>query len=283
MEKLDRLGWAAGLAVRAYGVRLGIRVNEPAVLQRIESCLPPTWKPAPSPRVDILYSVLVGGTGARPGVRRFNLLYANAGRLARSLDFEEVLEAFEFNAQLHVAEAAPRRLFVHAGVVGWRGQAILIPGRSHSGKSTLVAALVQAGATYYSDEYAVLDERGRVHAYARPLSLRHTPGAKANRYGAEALGGRVGSRPLPVSLVVVSQYKPGAGWRPRRLSSGQGILGLLANTVSARRQPTVALATLRRVVSHAAVLKGTRGEAGAVAPQLLSHLEKSHGHGKIAR
>jgi hypothetical protein len=256
MEKLDRLGWAAGLAITAYGVRVGIRVNEATMLKRVETCLPPAWKPTSSPRVDILYSLVVGGAGARPGVRRFNLLYANAGRLVRSLDLEEVLDAFPSYMHLHIAEAAPRRLFVHAGVVGWQGKAILVPGRSHSGKSTLVAALVRAGATYYSDEYAVLDERGRVHPYPKPLSLRNGPGTNATRYAVETLGGRVGAKAL---------------------------LALLANTVSARRQPAVALGTLQRAVAHAMIIKGGRGDACDVAPRLLNYLEKSCGHGDIAR
>jgi hypothetical protein len=283
MAKLDRLDWAAGLAITVYGVKVGIRVNAPDVLKSMEAFLPPTWKPILSPRVDILYSLIVGGTGARPGVRRFHLLYANAGRLARSLDLEEVLDAFEFNMQLHIAEAAPRRVFVHAGVVGWRDAALLIPGRSYSGKSTLVAALVQAGAIYYSDEYAVLDERGRVHPYPRSLSLRQPPGTKATRHAVEAWGGRIGVKPLPVGLVAVSHYHAGSHWRPRRLTSGQGVLALLAHTVSARRQPAVALGTLQQVATRATILKGRRGEAGAVAPQLLNFLEKSCSHGTITR
>jgi hypothetical protein len=36
MEKIDRLGWAAGLAFTAYGVRVGIRVSETDVLKRVE-------------------------------------------------------------------------------------------------------------------------------------------------------------------------------------------------------------------------------------------------------
>jgi len=191
MEEIDRLGWAAGLAFTAYGVRVGIRVSETDVLKRVEIYLPPAWRPAASPRVDILYSVVVGGAGSRPGVRRFNLLYANALRVARSLDLGEVFDAFEANVHLHIAEAAPRRRFVHAGVVGWRGEAILIPGRSHSGKSTLVAASVAAGATYYSDEYAVLDEQGRDHPFPKPLSLYPT-GSSPPRCG----NGIVASEPV---------------------------------------------------------------------------------------
>ena len=283
MEKLDRLGWAAGLAITAYGVRIGIRANDPNVLQQIRGNLPPAWKLASSHRVDILYSLLVGGAGPRPGVRRFNVLYANAGRVARSLDLEDVLEAFESSMRLYIAEVAPHRVFVHAGVVGWRGQALLLPGRSHSGKSTLVAALVQAGATYYSDEYAVIDRQGRVHPYPKPLSLRDAPGGGATRYPIETLGGRAGSRPLPIGLVLGSHYKAGAMWRPRRLSAGRGILALLAHTVSARRQPAVAFGTLRQVAAHAAMLKGVRGEAGDVAPRLLTYLEKSRHYGPVAR
>jgi hypothetical protein len=67
MEKIDRLGWAAGLAFTAYGVRVGIRVSETDVLKRVGIYLPPTWKPASSPRVDILYSLVVGGSRIQAG------------------------------------------------------------------------------------------------------------------------------------------------------------------------------------------------------------------------
>src|SRR5262249_38753244 len=130
--------------------------------------------------------------------------------------------------QLYVAERSPRRVFVHAGVVGWRGRAIVIPGRSFSGKTTLTAALVKAGFTYYSDEYAALDSAGRVHPYARLLGIReHGQFERATRYTVESLGGKRGARPLPVALVIVSQYKPVAQWRPRRLSAGEGALAML--------------------------------------------------------
>lgn len=281
MEKIDRLEWAAGLTFTAYGVRVGVRVSETEVLKRVASYLPPGWKPTFSPRVDVLYSLVVGGVGSRPGVRRFNVLYANALRVARSLNLEDVMDILEAHVQLYVAEAAPRRRFVHAGVVGWGGKAILIPGRSHSGKSTLVAALLAAGATYYSDEYAVLDGRGRVHPYLKALSLRVAPGGRATRHPIKTLGERADPSPLRIALVVVTHYKAGAIWQPRHLSPGLGVLELLANTVSARRQPDAAFALLQRAVANAIILKGQRGEASAVAPQLLSLLEKYCHHGGL--
>jgi hypothetical protein len=174
--------------------------------------------------------------------------------------------------QLVVAEQARGRVFVHAGVVGWRGRAIVIPGRSLSGKSTLVQALVRAGLTYYSDEYAVFDTRGRVHPYARPLSIREGPDQQPTRYPVEALGGDPGRRPLPVGLVVVTEYHPEARWRPRWLSSAQSMLALFANTVPARNRADVVLPTLQRALAGATTIKGKRAEADEVVPPLLDCL-----------
>lgn len=254
----------------SYGVSAGIRVNDPGVVGRLCDLLPPGWKYSRTPVVDKLYSLVVGGEGARPGVRRLHLLYGDAQRLARTANLDEAFERLEADLKLYVADRARRRVFVHAGVVGWRGRAVLIPGRSFSGKTTLVAELVRAGATYYSDEYAVLDACGRVHPYPRPLAVRsdESPGVRVKRC-ATSLGGRIGVKPLPLGWVFVSRYRPGGRWRPRKLSAGQAALALLDHTVSARRQPERALAALGRAVLGAQAFKSSRGEAGDVARKIL--------------
>jgi hypothetical protein len=256
-------------------VLVGVRVNNPEALPLVQDYFPPGWKPSSSTIVERLYSFVYSGGGeAQPrGVRRFNLLYRDIGRLVRTRNLEEALEMFESDLQMHVATEAPRRVFVHAGVVGWKGQAILVPGRSRSGKTTLIAGLIKAGALYYSDEYAVLDAHGRVHPYPRPLQIREGEAGKQARYPVEKLGGRAGVRPLPVKLVLVSQYKPGAKWRPRALSAGQGVLELLNQTVSARTQPGKAFAALQQVATQALILKGARGEAGEMIAPLLKYLD----------
>ena len=272
MEKIDRLGWAAGISFTIHGVRVGVRVNTAAALKLAEDYFPPGWKLSSSPVVERLYSLISGGNGeAERGVRRFNLLYRDLARIVRTRNLEEALEIFESDLQLHVATEARRRVFVHAGVVGWKGQAILVPGRSYSGKTTLIAELVKAGATYYSDEYAVLDARGRVHPFARPLQIREDETGKQKRYSIETLGGRKGVKPLPVKLVVMSRYKAGAKWRPRQLSAGQGVLEMLAQTASARTQPEKAFAALKQVVKQASILKSVRGEAGEMVDFLLRY------------
>jgi hypothetical protein len=279
MEKLDRLGWAAGLAFTAYGVSVGVRVSDSSVLERVRALLPPGWKPAGKPTVRRLYSLIVGGPAARPGVRRFNLLYSDAARLLRTHDLEEALAQLELDLELYIADRAPRRTFVHAGVVGWNGQAVVIPGSSFSGKSSLVKALVKAGATYYSDEFAVLDGRGRVHPYPIPLAIRPArDGGPPVKYSAEELGGVAGIGPLPVGLVLITRYVSGTRFRPRPLSAGRAVLELLAHTLPARRRPGRVLDALSRVVSQALVLRGTRGEAEETARRILGGDLLRHEH-----
>jgi hypothetical protein len=265
MDEIGQHVWSESLCLTTYGVRVGIRVNRKGTLDQILPYLPPGWKESHSHSVDRLYSFVSKDETHRGKRRRINSVYADENRLTDTQEMDLAIDAFESDLQLFVAETAPRKVFVHAGVVALRGRAIVIPGRSFSGKTSLVAALVKAGATYYSDEYAVLDDRGRVHHYARPLSIREDGHLKkAKRYRVEALGGRAGVKPLPVGMVVVSKYQEGARWRPRRLSGGEGALELMANTVSARRQPGAMLEAIREVVSLAPVFKGTRGEARQV-------------------
>lgn len=183
MEKLDRLGWASGLSFISYGVRIGVRVTDAAVLGQLLDSLPPDWRLSNSPFVHLLYSLVVGRACSGSTVRYFNLLYAGSVRVVRTMAFDEILQSLESISRFHVALYAPRRVFVHAGVVGWHDKAIVIPGMSFTGKSCLVDALVRAGATYYSDEFAVFDDRGYVHPYAKPITLRgkqdHSPSSRA--------------------------------------------------------------------------------------------------------
>jgi hypothetical protein len=187
------------------------------------------------------------------------------------MDLDEVLRILEFNLQFVVSLQAKNRLFVHAGVVAWENRAILIPGKSFSGKTTLVDALVRAGATYYSDEYAVLDKHGRVRAYPTPMALREGRSVRSQKARRHVNpNGRL--RPLRIGMVVVSSYKDGSTWRPRLLSPSRALLALLANTVTARVHPEVALPTLAKTLDGVPVLEGKRGEAEDVAKDLLSRM-----------
>ncbi len=266
-HEIDRQAWIGGVSFVLHGVRIGVRVNGPGVLQRLADYLPPGFRVLPSATVDHLYSIWTGDGRSGSSDDRLLRLYAGRQEVARTSALDELLEHLESCLQHDVAVSARHKLFVHAGVVGWRGKAIVMPGASYSGKSSLVAELVRAGATYYSDEYAVFDRSGRVHPYRRRLSLR-TGGTKT-RYAVEAPGGRAGARSLSVGWIAITAYQPGANWCPALLTPAQALLALLKNTVVARIQPQLALSTLGRVVARAVALESQRGEARETVLHLL--------------
>jgi hypothetical protein len=262
------------MTILAQGRHIGFRTDKPGLLEEIQERLPPGWKPSDRVRVRRVYSVRVAGAKPGPGPRRTHSLYMNAQRIHRSRDLEDLLDRLESDLHLYVAERATRRIFVHAGVVGWKGRGILLPGRTFTGKSTLVAELLRLGATYYSDEYAVLDAKGRVHPFPRPLSIRSDQAhERPVRLGPEEFGTEAGREPLPVGLVAFTHFKAGVRWRPRHVTAGKGVMALLENTVPARRRPKASLAALRQVVSAAPVIRGARGEAREMAETLLARVE----------
>jgi hypothetical protein len=270
MDKVNRLGWAAGFCGTSFGIPVGVRASTPEALEALRPLLPVGWRYTTDPVVNLLFSYLAAAPATRPGIKRFNLLYFGAARVARTFEAAEATGAFENTLQVTVAEAAPRHAFVHAGVVGWRGRAIVLPGLSHSGKSTLTAALVRAGATYYSDEYAVFTSGGRVQPFARPLQLRRAPGELGQKTTAASLGGKTGAKSLPVGLVVETTFRPDCRWRPRRGSAGHGLLALMAHAVPVRRRPAWTMRMLGRAVQGSQHLKGARGEADEVVERLLT-------------
>jgi hypothetical protein len=267
--ELERVEWADSFSFASYGVRVAVRVNNASAAKRIRKNLPLGSKTNHS-KVERVYSIVV--RGSHSGRETLSEIYEDDTRIVGTPDRDALFKLLESNMRLFVAERARQRVFVHAGVVAWRDRAIIIPGRSYSGKSSMTAAFVRAGAIYYSDEYAVLDARGRVHPYLKPISIRENGTYDQTDYPIEALGGKAGTKPLPVQMILVSKFQPGARWRPEQLSAGKGVLELLDHTVSARYSPERALATLRQTVKGATVLKGKRGEADEVVASILQNL-----------
>ena len=173
--------------------------------------------------------------------------------------------------ELWVAEHAVDRVFVHAGVVAVRGGAILLPGRTFTGKSTLVTALLKAGAEYGSDEYAVLDATGMVWPYPRPISVRQPDGSRC-QVTAEELGASPFVDALRVTAVASLRHVSGTGTELAELSPSAAVLDLLDNTVCAQSRPDEALAACAAAVDSSRLVAGVRGDSSDAAQQLLLRL-----------
>jgi hypothetical protein len=267
-----RRQWAASADARAYGVRFGLQVNDAALLPKLLERLPPGARQCRNAGDNAMrYSIVAGADDAEIDNDPRWRLYSG-DRLEADVSNEFLLlQAFEGLVRFDVARLAARWTFVHAGVVEWKGRAILIPGASHSGKSRLVEALVKAGAGYYSDEFAVLDARGRVHPFAKPLTLRRDDG-RLVRVDVRDLGGVRATRALTIGLVIATRYVPSARWQPTAASPGSTVLALLPNTLRAQIEPERVLRTLAEVAETAIMFEGERGEAHETAGELLALL-----------
>lgn len=224
--------------------------------------------------MDDLYSLILGA--GQPGSvgRRYNLLYVGAARLARSFELDDVLTALEVDMQYTVAIGARRKVFVHGGVVGWHGRALVMLGASGSDTTRIVTALTRAGASYYADRYAVLDARGRVHPFPTAVPSAGGNGDALHTLSIESLGDRIGHEPLPVGAIVVFNRVSGARWRPRVLTQGQAVLAVLEHAASAAERPAFTLRVADAAVARAhAVMRGTPADTNDVVTALLDATE----------
>jgi hypothetical protein len=252
------------LTFETFGLRVRIATDSPDTLAQIPARLPPGWRSCSPPTVDTTFTVTDGADD------KF-VLMQDGKALLEGWPLDVTLVVLQRELRMFVALEAPLLVFVHAGAVVHMGHAIVIPGKTYAGKTSLVEALVRAGAVYYSDEYAPLDALGRVHPFAKPLSLR-TGGGQTD-HQVESLGGVAGSEPAPVGMVVAATYRPGAEWQPVQLSGGEAVLALLGDTIPAQTRPAECMRALTAAAERALVVKGERGDAEDLAPLLLAALE----------
>jgi hypothetical protein len=275
-SQVGNWNWRARFTFASHGVRTTIQVTEPASLVPIKLRLPPGWCEVRPMVGEPQYSLVVGNEIAPRGLERLHLLFRGGLLISAAYNLEPVLGALESELDRRIGlNAGPDRVFVDAGAVGWRGNAILLAGPAHHEISTLIAALLRAGASYYSDRYAVLDGNGRVHPYARPLWL--SVGAHANpvRYLAEDLGAKTGIYSLPVRTVVFVCYRLGAQARFFPVTRTAAAAELMASAVVSNPDPEAVSATLSKALAGAWILRGICGDPESVLNLLLGPQRKN--------
>jgi len=210
-------------------------------------------------------------------------LFQDGVQITYGTSLPRLLKFFDSMLRIKIAEHAVGWVFIHAGVVGWKGKAIVIPANSFQGKTTLVTELIKNGADYYSDEYAVIDEHGLVYPFPRELSVRRLSEGTVleESIPVETLGAKIGSKPLRIGLVLLTEYEENAVWNPIALTPGQGMMEVLPHTIPRIFNTEFSLKVLNTAVSDAIILKSTRGDAGEFAIKLLSFFDNFTNLAKI--
>ncbi len=255
----------------SYGVFVKIESNHPEIIVRAEEVV----------RRSLLNNIRL--VIEAPFDHIFNLnrddsgkyfLIQNGKELSSGDDARIFFKFFDSILRVAIGEYAVNYVFLHAGVVGWRGKAIILPADSFQGKSTLVAELVRCGAEYYSDEFAVLDGDGLVHSFARRIGMR-SDDFKPYQLTVEDLGGTFGKGPIPVGLVLITGYEPEAEWKPEILTPGNGILKIIPYALSIRYRTDFSMQVLHNIASRAIIASSLRGSAERFAKTLLDFVDKN--------
>jgi hypothetical protein len=268
----------AALELELLGVPVRLEADEPELAARLALC----YAPARRARVG------AAPLGARlerapPGYRvavdtRAERSEPDATAAVRALN-HELLQALMQRCRAHY--------FVHAAVVAWHGRALVLPGLSRAGKSTLALALVLEGAGYLSDELLCYTRAGRAEPLPRALKLRDEcvayfpelagrfAGAGEGRFVPfEALRADVLAAPAPPGAIVVPRWSPEAHDRPQAITRGEALLALAAASLNFGAHREASLDWLVELLDGAATYALAWREPRAAARALLAELER---------
>lgn len=193
------------IAFDAYGVKVRIVTSRKSLIKELEERIKTLF---PNGFDRIRYWQAEHTFSIRQNKNAEFVMFKGRKKITWGDNKEIFLRYFDSQIRLTVAEFAKSRVFIHAGVVGWKGKAIILPAKSFQGKTTLVKELTKLGAKYYSDEYAVLDENGLVHPFPKTLSIRGlTDQYQQVEFEVETFGGIKGTEPLTVGMILLTEFE----------------------------------------------------------------------------
>jgi hypothetical protein len=140
------------------------------------------------------------------------------------------------------------RIAIHASAATWLDRGLLFPGPANSGKTTLVAGLLCRGATYVTDEAALIDPgSGLVDPYPKPMwmapkAIRAVAGlqdrlrpeyrelSRVRAYLTPSdVGAGVASAPTRVDFLIAPTFRFGAETSLEPMSRAEGLITLARN------------------------------------------------------
>jgi hypothetical protein len=242
-KQLDALPWAhTSPRFRAFDHRFTVRTSDAALGKYLDAVLDPFADDTTGESVERVpaYSMVDRGEGVR---NRF-VLYFDRERVVLSPSGSLVVATLLWHVNRYAIDSGGHYLLVHAGAVTWDGRAAIFPAAMESGKTTLVAGLVRAGARYLSDEAAAIDPGSLlVHPFAKAMTVGS--GSKevladilpvvdpevARRYlltdvhvDARTIRADAIAPPTPVAFVIAPRYEKGATTALTPLTRAEAVL-----------------------------------------------------------
>lgn len=205
----------------------------------------------------------------------------NPCELELSTDAVVVHQQWELNRLL----IENNQTVVHAAVVASATAAILLAGRSHSGKTTMAGWLAAIdGYTFVADEAAAVGPSG-VTPYLRPLGIRpggplaaHLPPlSRAATFmpeerlvPASQLGAALRRQPTPIGLIVFPRYRAGSATSIARLSQADTLERLARQTPGLRLHGLPVFERLTSITSAAAAIEVSYADVDSAADAITA-------------
>ena len=171
-------------------------------------------------------------------------------------------------------------LVLHAGtVVTPSGSTIVLTGAADDGKSTLTAALIEAGCDYLGDESITLGRDLVPYGYPKPLTLDANsravlglPSAPFPHIGPESIRSdvrRLNGTRAPVDMVIAVAYRPGQPLVAQQLDPAGALRELCSNVLNLARADGAGLAALCSLASNTPVWTLTHPGFEEAVPWIL--------------
>ena len=288
-------------AYRALDFTFSVRMAGDDVADYVEGLFKPfeskpfESKPFESKPFDITgpvhhrYSVVDDG----PRVTNRYALYFDGQPITRT-PYEPLAVAFLFwHLNIAVVAESDRYLLLHAAAATYNGAAIVLPAAKDSGKSTLVARLVQRGCGYLTDEATAIDPVTlAVDPYAKPLAIeegswgvladlrpdledRFLPYAREQWHVApDSIRPDAISKACPPRLIVSPHYEAGARTTFEEISRAQAVLLMAENAFNFESHKAGGLETLAEVASGCECFRLTIGSDDDASADVMRILER---------
>jgi hypothetical protein len=262
----------------AFGnYRIAAHSNAPEVIAGIEACYREMLEAKATKTVKTVKRLTVMKQG-----ETYHVL--DDGHITDETEsLREVVANVNDQLVLGLIKASPGFLWLHAGAAATRDYALVFPGFSGQGKSTMVTRLCAQGWNYLSDDIVPLDlQTNKVSPFPLIPATRIFPGKSVSRHLVNELRKTVVSlRPeaicreaRPIRALIFPNYYASAPVSLLRCSSSDAAIQLFQNCLNFAAHKEAAVKYICQLVQRVPVYRLTFGNA-ELATDLLLKTQKN--------
>ncbi len=260
------------LSLNSYGVKVGLKINSAFFYENSDKIIPPFVKIEEyKEETDCLTLSIV----KHP---QKSTLYFKDELILTIKEFnDETLDAIRDKIHFAIASvSAPHKYHFHAGAVSYKGVGIILPAGSFSGKTTLSKEFISRGATYYSDDFAIVDNKNYLYPSKNPLAIRLPDSSRVYKT-ADQLNSSNGIEKVEIKIILFTKYSNEGKWNPRKISQAQSIWELCQNFYIQSFlaiNPAETLDFLRKFTNDLKMFQSERNEASEVVEWTFGYIDK---------